>query len=232
MPLPLRDPALFPAFVAQSTIAFDEGALGEPAAQFPGVTLPASLAGAVKKRQLEFLAGRWCAREALRRCGADDADRSIPSGENREPVWPAGVVGAITHTHGYASVAVARSSVARGIGIDAESWIPEGRAASLSSRLAGAGEVEAIAEATGFTFGRALTLLFSAKETIFKCLYPEVQRYFHFHDAVIVGVDLAKGEFAAKLLTTLTPTWEEGRGIEGRFVQDERLICTGVLLSP
>lgn len=228
MPISLPDPPLFPAFVAQSTLAFDEAAPGESEAEFPSLTLPAPLANAVKKRQLEFLAGRWCAREALRRCGVEGADRPIPSGENREPIWPAGVVGAITHTHGYASVAIARARDARGIGLDAECWIPEGRAAALSSRLAGAGEVEAIAEATGFTFGRALTLIFSAKETIFKCLYPEVQRYFHFHDAAIVAADLARGEFTAKLLTTLTPTLGEGMGLEGRFVHDERLLCTGI----
>ena len=230
MPAPLRDPAVFPSFVAQATIAFDEAADGEPERHFPGLPFPASLASAVKKRQLEFLAGRSCAREALKRGAPEDAGHPIPIGENREPLWPAGIVGAITHTHGYASAAIARARHARGIGLDAERWITDDRASGLSAQLANPGEVEAITEATGFSFGRALTLIFSAKETIFKALYPEVRRYFGFHDAALVAADVARGEFTATLLTTLTPGFVEGARLVGRFEQDERLVCTGMVV--
>src|SRR5690606_7567998 len=62
---------------------------------------------AVNKRQTEFLAGRLCAHEALRRLLGVP---SIPAvAEDRSPCWPSGVVGSITHGGGWAGVIAARA---------------------------------------------------------------------------------------------------------------------------
>ena len=68
------------------------------------IPLPASLTSSVDKRKTEYLAGRWCAREALRILGFD----GIPGmGADRAPIWPGGTVGSITHSKGTAEVMVA-----------------------------------------------------------------------------------------------------------------------------
>ena len=65
------------------------------------IPLPPSLSTAVAKRRSEYLAGRWCAREALAMLGME----GIPAlGPDRAPQWPAGSLGSITHSQGIAEV--------------------------------------------------------------------------------------------------------------------------------
>src|SRR5690242_7832438 len=59
---------------------------------------------AVEKRIAEFCAGRHCAREALRALGRTPG---AILAEGRAPIWPDGVVGAITHCTGYCGAVVA-----------------------------------------------------------------------------------------------------------------------------
>jgi 4'-phosphopantetheinyl transferase EntD len=74
--------------------------------------------GAVPRRRAEFTTGRACARRALAELGV--APAAILSGDRREPLWPDGVVGAITHCAGFRAAAVGRATDYRSIGIDAE----------------------------------------------------------------------------------------------------------------
>ncbi|MGZ3698130.1 MAG: hypothetical protein ACXWP5_08345, partial [Bdellovibrionota bacterium] len=83
--------------------------------------IPPELARAAPKRRAEFVAGRLCAAEALRAAGAAaGAGAAIGIGSTRAPLWPAGFVGAITHTEGFVSAAVAPSASVGGVGLDTE----------------------------------------------------------------------------------------------------------------
>jgi enterobactin synthetase component D len=230
MPTPAASPALFPAFVAQYSLALDPEDPTDLVRQFPGIALPGSLNVAVRKRQMEFLAGRYCAREALRRLAPELADAPIAIGPNREPVWPPAVVGAITHVQHFASVAVARASDARGIGLDIERVMADELARSLVKNIAAPDEVAHLVGATGWSIASVLTLVFSAKETIFKCLYPEVRRYFDFRDASVLAIEPGPRRFSARLLRSIGPGWPAGALLEGRFERDERLVCTAMVL--
>jgi 4'-phosphopantetheinyl transferase EntD len=55
--------------------------------------------GSVEKRWREFAAGRSCARKALAASG--HAPVAVLQGAGREPVWPQGIVGSITHCSTY-----------------------------------------------------------------------------------------------------------------------------------
>lgn len=232
MPTPASSPALFPAFVAQYSLSFDPEDSAELALQFPGVELPASLQGAVRKRQVEFLAGRYCAREALQACAPECAGAAIEVGPKREPVWPPAIVGAITHVQRLASVAVARRADTRGLGLDIELPMDNERARELLESIAAADEVAHLVRLTGWSSAAVLTLVFSAKETVFKCLFPQVGRYFDFRDASVIDLDLARGCFSVRLLRPLTPALPAGHLLEGRFERDERLVCTAMVLPP
>jgi enterobactin synthetase component D len=229
MPSPTQSPPLFPSFVAQHSIVFDPAEPTDFAAQYPGVTLPLSLDRAVRKRQAEFLAGRFCARRALEACAPEHAARTIAIGANREPLWPAGIVGAITHTAGFASVAVARAEAARGIGLDAERIMHDDQAERILEQIAAPAEVAAIARRTGWSHGTSLTAIFSAKETIFKCLYPEVKRYFDFREAWVDA--FSDGRFQARLLIELTPALRAGHPLEGRYELSDGLVCTAIVVA-
>ncbi len=231
----MPNPPLFPRWVAQHTVTFDVDDPVELSALLRRIELPKTLVSAVRKRQLEFLEGRFCVGEALKTCAPEYADAVVGIGPAREPLWPPGIVGSITHTHGYVSAAVARASRARAIGLDAEQVMSADQAERLLDPIADRAEVGAVARMTGWSAAAALTAIFSAKESIFKALYPEVGRYFDFRDAWIDGFDPESHTFRGRLLSTLTQSLRAGHAVEGRWTlqlpTESPAICTAILLS-
>mgnify|MGYP001823575208 CR=1 FL=1 len=132
---------------------------------------------AVEKRRREFATGRWLAHQALAELGI--GVDSIPTGPNREPVWPGSVKGSITHTDGHVVVAVTTDPAVAGVGVDLER---AGRVGdSILSRVLTEGERTTLGELDP-------TLLFSAKESCYKVLFPIFREYVDFH-AVEVEID-------------------------------------------
>jgi 4'-phosphopantetheinyl transferase EntD len=78
--------------------------------------LPQALRHATQKRQREFLAGRWCAKQALQGLGAGSTHVAMAG--DRAPIWPDGVVGSITDTGDFAAAAVAWAADVAGLGIE------------------------------------------------------------------------------------------------------------------
>lgn len=193
-----------------------------------GVQVDPSLAQAILKRRAQFVAGRFCARAALRTVAPEVAERAVGIAENREPAWPAGVVGSVSHTHGYVAAAVARADALRGVGIDFERWVREESHRGIASHVARDGELDALVARTGWSLRELVTLVFSAKESVYKCLYPEVQRWFGFHDARVIDVDVAGGAFVAELTVALTPSLPAGTALAGRFEVLDGALVTAI----
>jgi len=221
---------LFPSFVACASTPFSVDA--DPELAFPGIAVPDSLARAVPKRQVEFVAGRWCARAALRRLGAADAPIGI--GAQREPLWPPGIVGSITHTlverngdAGIAAAAVAHRHDASGIGYDIERIMDDELADRVLETIATREEIARLVRATGWPMPLVLTLVFSAKETLFKCLYADVRAYFDFHDAKLVTIDDAM--YQIELVRSLTPGLPAGAAFAGRLDRTAEIVATGMV---
>ena len=78
--------------------------------------LPDSLSDA---RRDEFLSARTCAHRALAEAGWR-VRQCVPRGRHREPLWPHGFVGSITHTRGHHAAVAARREDLSTIGIDFE----------------------------------------------------------------------------------------------------------------
>ena len=188
------------------------------------------IANAVETRRREFITARRCAREALGRLGHPPAP--IRPGDKREPVWPAGIAGSITHCAGYRAAAVARVTEVAGIGIDAE---PNGPLpAGVEEMVTVAPEramLAALAAADpGVYWDR---LLFSAKESVYKAWFPQTGRWLGFEDARL-RIDPAAGTFRAELLVdgTRTAGGAPLTGFTGRFLVDRGLVVTAVVLTP
>lgn len=82
---------------------------------------------------------------------------------HRQPVWPAGVYGSISHCGTTALAVVSRQP----IGIDIEEIFSAQTAGELTDNIITAAEHEQLA-GCGLAFSLALTLAFSAKESAFK----------------------------------------------------------------
>lgn len=191
-----------------------------------------SVKRAVPKRVREFRAGRHCAKQALLQLGIEL--EAIPVSADRSPCWPRGIVGSICHTSatpdGYAAAAVARRETHEGVGVDAEPFtpLPEGVRTRVLSEM----EWAAIAQrsdAPDVTERlRLARLYFSAKEAVYKCLYPSARRFFDFH-AVTITLGDARCSFAARLNQTVGP-FDEGLELEGRCLTENGLVVTAIEL--
>ncbi|MCE0556855.1 4'-phosphopantetheinyl transferase superfamily protein [Motilimonas sp. E26] len=165
-------------------------------AQLLNVTLPNALQHAVPKRKAEFVAGRAVALAALQSVGCDRVD--IPIGEHRAPVWPHGWSGSISHTDELAIAIIRPSSKVSLLGVDVENLIAATQVGSLMPLFVSAKERKLLA-ATQLSLPAFATLIFSAKESIFKAVYPYVKTYLEFSDAMLIGVDMSKREAYFKL---------------------------------
>jgi enterobactin synthetase component D len=193
--------------------------------------LPSPPERAVAQRRAEFLAGRYAAGLALEALGCASA-WSVGRGEDGAPHWPAGFIGSITHGAGVIAAATARSEALAGIGIDVERRIAMETEHELSERITHTGEIERVRRALPEAMApAAFTLVFSAKESLFKCLYPLVGEFFDFHDATVIEVHAkteSSGELRIRLDRTLHPRFLAGWEASGMFALRQDRIQTVV----
>jgi 4'-phosphopantetheinyl transferase EntD len=181
---------------------------------------------AVAKRKAEFASGRACARRALAKLGLPP--RAILQGSNREPLWPVGVVGSITHCEGYAGVAVARKEVVRGIGVDAE--IHKGLPSDVLKLVASESEFDHMAALPNSLCWDCL--LFSAKEAFFKAWFPITRHWLDFNDVQITFLP-ERSAFVARVVTQQYAAPEIGPVcLEGRYTVRGNLLLTAVTWVP
>ena len=183
------------------------------------------VAQAVSKRRAEFTTVRTCARQALALLGLPPTP--LLSGPRREPLWPPGVVGSLTHCTGYGAAAVAWASDLATIGIDAEPHeeLPDG-VLPLVSLPVERDQLDRLA--LGVHWDR---LLFCPKESVYKAWYPLARRWLGFQDAhlrIEPNADPARGQFTAELLVPGMPLigGRPVRTLSGHYAAGRGLITT------
>jgi len=181
---------------------------------------------AVPARQKEFQAGRAAARAALRGLGVEGFD--LLPGDRRQPIWPPGIVGSITHTAGYCAVAAGRSSQVLTLGIDAEQCEP--LSPDLMRLICSAAEERMLRDRTGDSIGIWAKALFSAKESFYKAYFPETRTSLGFHD-VAVELRPEQGTFRASLTRDELPALFGHRESGGRVAFRDGLICTALAVA-
>ncbi len=164
-----------------------------------GISRPASLNRAVPKRQAEFLAGRLLAQAALQLLRQPTT--SIAIGRHRSPVWPRGLSGSISHTEGRCISVLVLDENAK-VGVDIEKIASGGSLEAILERTLETVERDLIADQNVFDVNLLASIAFSAKETLFKALYPIVGDYFDFCAAHLVSVN-SRNELCLQLTRAL-----------------------------
>jgi len=199
----------------------------------------AAIAHAVAARRGDYLGVRDCARTALAALG--HAPVAIGTGPKREPIWPAGVVGSLTHCAGYRAAAVASARRLHSVGIDAEPHEP--LPAGVLETVGLPEEVRAVAALEradrGTHWGR---VLFCAKEAVYKAWFPLTGEWLGFEEASIVIETTGQGprrhhgsphggQFSARLLRP-GPIVDGARltCFDGRWTVAAGLVSTVVLV--
>ena len=191
------------------------------------------VAQSVEKRKREFATVRLCARSALAQLGVPPCP--ILPGATREPQWPNGIVGSMTHCDGYRAAAVARLGSAVSIGVDAEPHapLPDGLEESMTLPEERRALARLRASHPDVAWDR---LLFSAKESVYKAWFPLTGRWLDFSEC-LVTLDPHLGTFTG-LLTVPGPC-VAGQSID-RFIGRWRTVshsgtghlATAVLVAP
>lgn len=194
-----------------------------------GVTLPAQLQQAIAKRRLDYLAGRYCAHQAMLQLGYK-SDEPITSSSSRAPNWQEGFTGSITHTKDYAAALVGRKSHWFGLGLDAEIVVDESKPA-LVQHVCRPKEFEALSRNSEISDELLFTLIFSAKESLFKALYPFVGKYFGFQAAKVLRIDQSEARFSIQLVHDIDARLVSQQQFEGRFYCVEDRVLTVIKLS-
>lgn len=211
--------ALFPKHCALAVKRYDPFA-----APFPVQDEP-TLRNAVPKRQREFAAGRTAAAAALLKLGI--ANQRIPVGPDRNPVWPAGVVGSITHTAGLAVAVVARQAEVAGLGIDLE--LNEALTPELWPSVLRPAEIDWVRTQPLPKQLCGATAIFCAKEAFYKLHYPLTQQWLEFLDAEVIIMDRENQFIVTCGVSSLAGKLSQTE-FAGRYAMSDKFIVSAMLL--
>lgn len=176
---------------------------------------------AVESRQREFHAARACARQAMELL--DEPSVAIPAASDRSPIWPAHLIGSISHCSSFCIAAVARKGeTCDAIGVDVEP--AEDLPSDLLDTICSPRERAALDDQPADQCLLAARILFSAKEAVYKCQYPLTGEMLEFLD---IEITLSERCFQASFQRDVGP-FRRGSTLEGRIAFAHGCIVTGV----
>jgi 4'-phosphopantetheinyl transferase EntD len=243
---PAVAPSVLPPFVFTSSVFFNEDADWR---LLDDITLPGELENAVDRRKLHFCLGRLCAGRALQLLNPPLRSMPLTRDAAGGPCWPDGITGSITHANGFASAAVAWTRDAASLGLDVERTMPSPQALKVA-RVIASDEELAIAERAMGDVAKAATVVFCAKEAVFKALYPLVRRRFGYAEVRLTVNDpasrtgsvrlpgegpfergfrlQAEGQFDVRLLATLSASFPSATVLRGRYASVGEWVHAGL----
>lgn len=182
---------------AKLTVAFVtiEKANSEP--------LPPQIQACAERRRNSFAAGRRAAKAALKNAGfSGQADLAI--GDDALPIWPPGWIGSISHTDDVAAAIVTPvdEHLSISLGIDIEQIVQMDVASMIAPNVA----PELLPAAPDHPFNQQISQAFSAKEALYKALFPKCREFKEF-SAARVSWHEDHGGTSPGMRLTLTEAW-------------------------
>ena len=182
-----------------------------------------AVARAVPKRLREFSAGRAAGREALSEIGFRRS--AITRSRDRTPVWPAGIVGSISHCDSLCLAAVCHIKTWRSIGLDIEGDAPLQKEAwpiILTQQ-----EEQDLKKVPRWRRARRIKALFSIKEAVYKAQYPLTGEICDFHT---LNVTIDGNRFEAMFLQDVG-SFQTGFVATGGFAEVDRYVVSCCMME-
>ncbi|MDO9181796.1 MAG: 4'-phosphopantetheinyl transferase superfamily protein, partial [Bacteriovorax sp.] len=154
---------------------------------------------------------------------------SLPISESRAPLWPVDIVGSITHNHSLVGAAVSKNTELLGVGIDFE--VMDRVKCEMGRYICGPQDLKSHADLSDTEI---LTLIFSAKESLYKALYPSVNCFFGFNAAAVKEINFLEGSFIIELVSQINLNFgPSGRSqFQGRFLIQDNNCLTVLEIKP
>lgn len=180
-----------------------------------------------ESRRIQFALGRGAARKAISFLGGD-ASESVLADDKGMPLWPKGLVGSISHCYRYspeqerlnpvAVAAVGLVSELRSVGIDIESTDRPLRP-NTHKAIAFGPERDWVQHRD--MNSRTIALL-SAKECLYKLLFPLTRTYFGMKEALLSWSE-GESQFQAILQRDLNTEFTKGWKTDLRISRQQQL---------
>lgn len=213
----LRDALGLPDSMTLHGLQFDADEVFAEEANFP---LPDRVRRASPKRRREFLAGRLCASAALAQAGYAGPSW-LAQGADALPVWPDGWSGSISHSASAALAAVCPDAAGFSVGVDVERIVLYDDVAGIASMVARPGELAVLSTLPAT---HAVILLLSAKESLYKALYPSLRTFRDFTAARLV--EAGDGHLVLRLEEDWGTGWPAGRRVRVRHARRRDHVVT------
>jgi 4'-phosphopantetheinyl transferase EntD len=178
---------------------------------------------AVLKRRREFTAGRLCAREVLFRLGVGNFPLLV--GPGRAPLWPENIVGSISHCRNLCVVAATKDKGIKGLGVDVE--VAEPLEISVTELVCTEKEKQWIASTPPRNGSDLAKIIFSAKESLYKCVFSFTGIPLDFMDVQIV-LNMQTDEFVVELFDEQAAECVKQYNLRGRYFCSYNFVFTGV----
>jgi 4'-phosphopantetheinyl transferase EntD len=146
----------------------------------------AELDGLAIGRMLDFIAGRKVAHWALNSSDIFNPQLKVNRGYKGEPIFPAPLVGSISHNEAYACAAITGEDYL--IGVDVDKVMDDESFLLTRHQFFDDIELKLIMEREPC---KMATLCFSAKECVYKAFAVVVGEFIDFHDAKVISIDVA-----------------------------------------
>ena len=155
---------------------------------------PDVIAHSINKRKAEYFVGRYLVANRLNELGFEYC--TLESNIDRSPRFPCGAIGSISHCTNLACVVVTPSCCPdrENLGLDVQELISSDVCRDIESMIVAEQEVD-LAVSVELTKEQAITLLFSAKEAIYKALAKFSTRGLNFTDAKLKQINQKTMEF-------------------------------------
>ncbi|HIM69971.1 MAG TPA: 4'-phosphopantetheinyl transferase superfamily protein [Gammaproteobacteria bacterium] len=187
-----------------------------------GLPWPETIERSVSRRRAEFFFGRLAARHALESESPSLADGSVLIGSHHEPLWPATIIGSITHVAGLAGAAVASTCTWRFLGVDIERPVRGESQQALRALALNETELNLLHTVSPVQgkvdMDARVTQVFSAKESLYKAAFPTVRRFFDFSAAQLCEYQVGVSKLGPEARLTL----EMCEDVGGAFVAGSR----------
>ena len=197
-----------------------EGYKGRPSWDLFGIRFPDAIKKTCRKRQIEYLAGRYCVKKVVEKFGIPtDSSFELRSCHHGMPIWPRSFKGSVTHKDNFAVASLIQKDSVRSFGIDLEERISEKRALAIMNYVASDFEIHQYQKSQykGMALGTYISLIFSAKESIYKAVYPLVRKQFGFKYVRIIALDLQTGSFSYSFIRSPGEGFPEGYEGTGQY---------------
>lgn len=155
----------------------------EVAAMLPPHWLPPLMQAAAPRRRAAFVAGSICAELALASLSPPINHSVLGRDPRGAPLWPNGVLGSITHNARTAAAITTRQESCVGLGVDVESRVEVHALEAITDVCMTGGErnLHLASEDASAT----ATLVFSAKESLYKALQATMPEWVDYTDVEV-----------------------------------------------